>query len=473
MSGSARREAALLGLKLWDMLVGLAAVTGALALTAWIDGRATAGLAADANHLVAIASMFAPGWHVILAGRGLYDSRRLGSTARDLLEVVAACALGTALVLVLLVLFESALATRLFAINLFAMLWLLVSMSRLAIRAGLHRLRIQGRNLRFVLIVGTGPRAQRLVQAILSAPELGYRIVGFVDDENLLPTGGGEVIGGIDDLPRLLSTSIVDEIFVALPIRSRYTQTQQVAHEAEKQGVPVMLLPDLFTMKLARTRVGLVGDSPVVRFITGPDLDGRMVFKRLFDFVVASIALFMLAPLMLIIAFAIRSTSPGPAVFRQSRIGLSKRPFAMLKFRTMSADAEQKQALLEAQNEADGAVFKMRNDPRVTRIGRFLRQTSLDELPQLLNVLRGEMSLVGPRPLPLRDVERFKEDWQRRRFSVLPGLTCLWQLSGRSNVDFQRWMELDLEYIDQWSLLLDLKILLRTIPVVLKRDGAY
>jgi exopolysaccharide biosynthesis polyprenyl glycosylphosphotransferase len=310
------------------------------------------------------------------------------------------------------------------------------------------------------------------VEAIESAPHLGYRIVGFVDDDNLLPEGAA-LMGRIADLPRLLSSNIVDEIFVALPIRSRYAATQNVALEAEKQGVPVMLLPDLFTMQLARARFGLVGDSPVVRFITGPEVDGRMVAKRAFDVLAASAALLALAPLLVAIGIAVRVTSPGPALFRQARVGLNKRPFSMYKFRTMSQDAEQKQAMLEAHNEADGAVFKMRNDPRVTPLGAFLRRTSLDELPQLLNVVRGEMSLVGPRPLPMRDVERFREDWQRRRFSVLPGLTCLWQLSGRSNVDFQRWMELDLEYIDQWSLALDFKILLRTVPVVLRREGAY
>jgi hypothetical protein len=473
MSASvARREAALLGLKTWDAMVSLLAFAAAFLLTTWIDPRAEMLPHSAVAELVAIALLFIFGWHFILASRGMYDSRRIGSTTRDLCTVVVAAALGTAFLVVLLVLFESPLATRLFAINMFAALWFLLSLSRLAMRVGLHRLRSHGRNLRFVLIVGTGPRARRLVEAIESAPHLGYRIVGFVDDDNLLPEGAA-LMGRIADLPRLLSSNIVDEIFVALPIRSRYAATQNVALEAEKQGVPVMLLPDLFTMQLARARFGLVGDSPVVRFITGPEVDGRMVAKRAFDVLAASAALLALAPLLVAIGIAVRVTSPGPALFRQARVGLNKRPFSMYKFRTMSQDAEQKQALLEAHNEADGAVFKMRNDPRVTPLGAFLRRTSLDELPQLLNVVRGEMSLVGPRPLPMRDVERFREDWQRRRFSVLPGLTCLWQLSGRSNVDFQRWMELDLEYIDQWSLALDFKILLRTVPVVLRREGAY
>ncbi|MBC7782129.1 MAG: sugar transferase [Proteobacteria bacterium] len=468
---ASRREVALVGLKTWDALIGLGSLAAALALTHHLEPQ-TSTADQDVQILSFVAGTFMIGWHYILASRGLYDSRRIGSMAKELGEVIIACALATGLLIVELVLLDARAASRLLVLNVFAVLLTLVSLSRLAMRVGLHRLRTNGRNLRFVLIVGTGPRARRLVAAISAAPELGYRIVGFVDDVDLL-TDGSRVLGGFDDLPRLLSANVIDEIFVALPIRSLYAQTQQVALEAEKQGVPVMLLPDLFTMQLARTRVGLVGDNPVVRFITGPEIGGRMAVKRALDVLAAASALIALAPVLIVIGLAVRYTSAGPALFRQARVGQTKRPFAMYKFRTMTVDAEKQQASFEAQNEADGAAFKIRNDPRVTPLGRFLRRTSLDELPQLFNVLRGEMSLVGPRPLPLRDVERFREDWQRRRFSVLPGLTCLWQLSGRSNVDFQRWMELDLEYIDNWSLALDMKILLRTVPVVLRREGAY
>jgi lipopolysaccharide/colanic/teichoic acid biosynthesis glycosyltransferase len=180
----------------------------------------------------------------------------------------------------------------------------------------------------------------------------------------------------------------------------------------------------------------------------------------------------ILAPLMGVIALAIKSTSPGPVCFDQDRVGLNKRRFRLYKFRTMVVDAEQRLAELENRNEVSGPVFKMIRDPRLTPLGAFLRRTSLDELPQLLNVLRGDMSLVGPRPLPVRDYRGFTQDWHRRRFSVRPGITCLWQVCGRSAIPFDRWMELDMEYIDQWSLMLDMKILLKTIPAVLKRSGA-
>ena len=180
----------------------------------------------------------------------------------------------------------------------------------------------------------------------------------------------------------------------------------------------------------------------------------------------------LLSPLFLTVALLIKATSPGPVFFLQERLGLTKRGFRICKFRTMDPDAEAKQAELEGFNEVDGPAFKITNDPRITPIGRFLRKTSIDELPQLINVLKSDMSLVGPRPLPVRDYEGFDQDWHRRRFSVRPGITCLWQVKGRSNVSFDRWMELDMEYIDNWSLGLDLKILAKTIPAVLRGAGA-
>jgi lipopolysaccharide/colanic/teichoic acid biosynthesis glycosyltransferase len=180
----------------------------------------------------------------------------------------------------------------------------------------------------------------------------------------------------------------------------------------------------------------------------------------------------LLSPLFLIVAVLIRLCSPGPVFFVQTRLGLNKRRFCIYKFRTMVPNAEQRIQELEEFNEARGPVFKIKNDPRITPIGRFLRRSSIDELPQLFNVFRGEMSLVGPRPLPVRDYEGFDQDWQRRRFSVTPGITCLWQVNGRSSIDFEKWMDLDMRYIEEWSLWLDLKILAQTIPAVLKGSGA-
>jgi exopolysaccharide biosynthesis polyprenyl glycosylphosphotransferase len=194
--------------------------------------------------------------------------------------------------------------------------------------------------------------------------------------------------------------------------------------------------------------------------------------KRILDLVISSIAIVVLSPLLLVVAILIKLTSPGPILFRQKRVGLHKRQLNVYKFRTMVVDAEKRMQEVEHLNEVSGPVFKVRNDPRITPIGKILRNTSIDELPQLFNVFNGEMSLVGPRPLPVRDYEGFNEDWQRRRFSVKPGMTCLWQVRGRSSIPFERWMELDLQYIEKWSFWLDVQILLQTIPAVIKGSGA-
>jgi exopolysaccharide biosynthesis polyprenyl glycosylphosphotransferase len=200
--------------------------------------------------------------------------------------------------------------------------------------------------------------------------------------------------------------------------------------------------------------------------------DYRLVIKRGIDIITAAVGLVIAAPIFAAIAVAIKATSPGPVVFGQERYGWRKRLFRMYKFRTMVIDAEALQATLEGRNEASGPVFKIRDDPRITRVGRFLRKTSLDELPQLWNVLRGDMSLVGPRPMATRDVHRFTQAELMRRFSVKPGMTCLWQISGRSSIGFDEWIRLDLEYIDNWSLSSDFGILARTIPAVIRGEGA-
>jgi exopolysaccharide biosynthesis polyprenyl glycosylphosphotransferase len=206
---------------------------------------------------------------------------------------------------------------------------------------------------------------------------------------------------------------------------------------------------------------------------SGPADGWQLVMKRLIDIVGSAALLIALAPVFAVVALLIRLDSPGPIFFAQERVGLNKRRFRILKFRTMVNGSDQKQQMLEHLNEAEGPVFKIKNDPRVTRLGRFLRRFSIDELPQLINVLKGDMSLVGPRPLPVRDVDRIDVQWHKRRFSIKPGITCLWQVNGRSNIGFNEWVRMDLDYIDKWSLALDLLILMKTIPVVFRGPGAY
>jgi exopolysaccharide biosynthesis polyprenyl glycosylphosphotransferase len=274
-------------------------------------------------------------------------------------------------------------------------------------------------------------------------------------------------------LESVLRNQSVDEVLVTLPPKRYGHLVEKIVNRCEEQGVIVRVRAEMFELQIARTYTDELEGLPVLTFRSGPQDDWRIVAKRLIDIVASAMLLFILAPLFAVVAWLIKLNSPGPVLFAQERIGLNKRRFKMLKFRTMVNGADQHQATLEDLNEADGPVFKIKNDPRVTPLGKFLRRYSIDELPQLINVLNGDMSLVGPRPLPVRDVERIDVASHKRRFSIKPGLTCLWQVNGRSNVGFEDWVRMDLEYIDRWSLGLDMLILLKTIPAVLRGPGAY
>ncbi|MFM7121291.1 MAG: sugar transferase, partial [Gammaproteobacteria bacterium] len=246
----------------------------------------------------------------------------------------------------------------------------------------------------------------------------------------------------------------------------------EVVVACQEEGVSVKFLADVFDAPAGSVRFERMGTQPILSFEPVDHHEGMLIVKRIFDLLLTIPALVVLAPVFLIVAAAIKLESPGPVFFVQQRAGMNKRSFGLVKFRSMVQDAERRQREIEHLNEAAGPIFKISNDPRVTRVGRFIRKTSIDELPQLINVLRGHMSLIGPRPMSLRDVGQFSVSVQRRRFSVRPGLACLREVSGRSRLSFERWLELDLEYIERWSLWLDVKILARLVPAVLKGDGA-
>jgi len=300
-------------------------------------------------------------------------------------------------------------------------------------------------------------------------------VLGFVDSpkgHKVADEITRQIIGSMEELESILMRQAVDEVLIALPADSCHAQIQTTITTCERVGVEAKyFFSDIFELSLARPRFEADEATSVVSLKIVHD-DFRLLVKRALDVMASTAGLIILGPLMLLIALAIRLSSPGPAVFVQERYGFRKRLFRMYKFRTMVSGAEKLQAGLESRNEVQGPAFKIRDDPRITPIGRFLRKTSLDELPQLINVLRGEMSLVGPRPLPQRDVSRFDKAYLMRRFSVKPGLTCLWQINGRGDTDFERWIELDLRYIDTWSLSLDFKILAKTVPTVLAGRGA-
>lgn len=418
------------------------------------------------------------GWHVTLRSSGFYRSRRLDGYLKETLDACSASSLSSLLSFAWLWVVSSN-AERiadLFIISiLFGILSFAALMStHLIARVTMNALRAGGRNLRHVLIVGTNLRADGFARDIILHPEWGYRLQGFIDDQwwHQPTSRSAALIGRIDTLPTLLRTLPVDEIIVALPLASFYQQVEEIVKVSRRHGITVRSIGKFFDQEETK-RIALV--RGVIGSITLHDQswDARAsMIKRLLDLVVSSILLVALAPLLLLIAGLIRLTSEGPVFFRQTRMGHGKRPFQILKFRTMVQNAEKLISEVEHLNETQGPTFKLKNDPRITGLGKFLRKTSLDELPQLINVFVGDMSLVGPRPLPLRDYEGFSEDWHRRRFSVKPGITCLWQVMGRSSIGFDEWMALDMRYIDQWSVWLDFKILFQTIPAVFRGSGA-
>jgi len=354
--------------------------------------------------------------------------------------------------------------------------WSTANCGTLLLRASLAsfqlNVRPRFRKVRNVIIVGSGARAERIHQELMSHPEWNYKLLGFVDSRPFGTVNTSDHrLGRIDELEELLMRQVVDEVVITLSIRSHYAAIERVIDICEKAGVQLQYCAEIF-------------GTSVVKQISSEDRDHRRVvlkmvhddyrrhLKRALDIAGALFGIILFSPIFLIVAVLIKATSKGPVFFRQERYGLNKRTFYIYKFRSMVMDAEAAQAKLEHLNQNSGPVFKIFSDPRVTKVGAFLRKTSIDELPQLFNVLKGEMSLVGPRPLNLRDVGKFSEAWLMRRFSVKPGLTCIWQVSGRSNISFDRWIELDLQYIDHWSLLLDMKILAMTFPAVIKGRGA-
>jgi exopolysaccharide biosynthesis polyprenyl glycosylphosphotransferase len=415
-------------------------------------------------------------WHVIFSALGLYGSRRIGGRAEEAGIVLKATSVGAVVLGFVAALFRMRGITPQFIVVFWLVATTTIILSRLALREILRWVRSHGRDLHHLLIVGTNSRALEFARAIEGRPELGYQLVGFVDQEwpgNLqFGKNGNSIVTDLEHFSDFLRERIIDEVAIALPMKSFYPQAARIVAQCQEQGVIVRVLANIF-----ETRRGWVNNShlsgiDVATFSSHSSEGWAMVCKRLLDISASSLLLILLAPVFMVISILIKLDLSGPVFFIQDRVGLNKRRFRMYKFRTMVGDAEKKQFELEALNEADGPVFKIKNDPRVTRLGKHLRKASIDELPQLLNVLKGDMSLVGPRPLDLRDYNGLDEDWLRRRFSVRPGMTCLWQVNGRSSVSFQKWMELDLHYIDHWSLWLDLKVIARTIPAVWKGVGA-
>jgi exopolysaccharide biosynthesis polyprenyl glycosylphosphotransferase len=415
-------------------------------------------------------------FHVVFKMCGLYRSRRLLRRRTEVVDVFKAMTLNTACFLA----FSSIFSIQMITIQFLAIFWIVstltLTVARLTLRLVAAQIRTRGRNLRYMLILGTNPRAVEFARRITKNLELGYRLLGFVDDDwpgiIALKKTNFHVVSDYAGLAEFLRRNVVDEVAIYSPFGSFYQHSSQIASLCEQHGITMRFNSDIFGLKTTRWRPEEFDGDQHIATYSGSSEPWPRTIKRILDVTVASFVILLLSPTFILAAIAIKLTSPGPIFFLQERMGLNKRRFKVFKFRTMVPDAEKLMASLEKQNEMSGPVFKIRNDPRITPIGKFLRRSSIDELPQLLNVLRGDMSLVGPRPLPVRDYEGFNEDWQRRRFSVKPGITCLWQVNGRSGITFDQWMLLDLQYMDEWSLWLDLKILAKTVPAVLKGAGA-
>lgn len=409
---------------------------------------------------------------IFLYVEGAYADRRDSSWFTELYRVGNVTTTVVVILIAAAFILRPLVYSRLLFVEVAALTILLLGGARLLRRVVEGQFRKRGLGVERVLIVGAGELGRAVMRTFVARPELGYHVVGFVDDN---PTksdlGRFRALGGLDNIEALLKEERVDEVIITLPWMYHRTIVRLV-RAGETLGVRARVVPDFFQLSLSRVDFTDLDGIPLmgVKEIAIPRV-GRIV-KRLMDLVVAIASLLVAALPMLIIALLIRLESPGPAIFRQVRVGEHGKLFHIYKFRSMRVGAEEEKKHLKALNEATGPLFKIKDDPRMTGMGKFLRRSSFDELPNLFNVLRGEMSLVGPRPALPEEVAQF-EPWQKQRLEAPPGLTCLWQVSGRSDLSFDEGCLLDIYYIENWSLGLDLTILLRTLPRVLMREGAY
>jgi exopolysaccharide biosynthesis polyprenyl glycosylphosphotransferase len=456
-------------LRLFDMAMLAVAFPVAYFLRDRWQGAPTGGLYPISTYWPLLAASLLV-WQLASWLASLYRAYRTLSIANEILR------LARAFVIVALVLAAGQFALRQHVVSraffglYYGIAFALLVANRVGLRLAARAARRRGFNTRAFAVVGSGDMAEVVVQTIASHREWGYVFAGYVLEEGAGAPPGAKVLGRLPEMGRILEEHVVDEVVFAVS-RERLDSVEEAALLCEEQGVAVKVLLNFFPNRIAKLAVEEVDGIPVLAFSATPTDTGALVVKRLFDVAVSALLLAALSPLLLAIALAVKLDSQGAVLYRSRRVGLHEQEFGMFKFRTMREDAEARRAELEHRNEMDGPAFKIADDPRVTRVGRFVRKTSLDELPQFWNVLKGEMSVVGPRPPIPSEVKRYKR-WQRRRLSVKPGITCTWQVSGRNELDFAQWMELDLSYIDNWSLWRDLEIVLRTIPAVILGKGA-
>lgn len=412
-----------------------------------------------------------PLWWLLLVSRAQYDPRPVSPT-RAIWRIFQVNGLGLLLLTLIFFAFRIQRIHRTLIFTFALLSTILLVGARLLMTLRARSLRKRGQGLRHVVVVGMGEELARVLDQVQAHAEAGLNVVAWFSlHPDAVPDRPESSLAlGADRFYEFLAENPVDEVIIAVPLEA-FDQASKVLAHCEEVGVDTRVAANLYNPSVAKPLVEEFFGIPTIYFSSAPQQVGGLFVKRLIDWVTASVGLVLLAPVFLVVAILIKATSQGPILYRQVRAGLNGRKFTLYKFRTMVHNADRQRAMVQSLNEMTGPVFKARRDPRLTPLGRWLRRWSVDELPQLMNVLRGEMSLVGPRPLPTYEAEKI-EGAKRRRFSMKPGLTCLWQVSGRNEIDFDAWMQLDLAYIDHWSLALDAKILLKTVPAVLLGRGA-
>lgn len=432
-----------------------------------------AGLSYFTRKNIALVAFYLIGWLSTLSFVGAYKELRTHTFLKSILQILAAGILTLLMVSTPIFLLKMDLTSRLFIATLWLVTVTLLFVARLVMNQLLDYIHSHGYNHVNLLIVGTGRRARDFIRTVKSHANWGLTIVGLIDDDHGMfgkEIEGHRVLGRIQDIPFIIHRKVIDRVIFVVP-RLWLNRIDEAILACEREGIPTSISMDLYNLRIARVRQTDFSGFPLLEFETFNARTWQLFAKRVIDVVLSLLLLIGLSPLFFVIALAIKITSPGPVFFRQRRCGMNGRTFSIFKFRSMVENAEMRRRELEKMNEMDGPVFKIKRDPRITTVGRVLRRTSLDELPQLFNVLMGDMSIVGPRPPLAVEVELYKQ-WQRRRLSLKPGLTCIWQVSGRNKISFEKWMEMDMEYIDNWSLWLDFKIMAKTVFVVLFGYGA-
>jgi len=411
-------------------------------------------------------------WAIVGYFSSFYRDLELRNLLQLILSIVSQLAAVLVVVYALLYLLRRTDISRTYVLLIGAVDFVLLLLGRALSYWGVESVRERLGRYHYLLLVGCGQRALEIATLIEESRGMGLRLVGFVDPDS---SGAAKLSGyqvyPLNSVGSILQKHVVDEVVFAVNLQD-LARLEPVMQHCADLGIRTRLQLEFLPPAYSRIYLENFRDVQLLSLSSAPDSELRLFFKRVFDVVLSFAALVLLSPLLAAIAAMIKITSPGPVLFSQTRCGLGGRRFTLYKFRSMINNAEQMRAELHQLNELDGPVFKISDDPRITPVGRWLRRFSLDELPQLWNVFRGDMSFVGPRPAVPEEVDQY-EDWQRRRLRMRPGLTCTWVLEGRNHLDFKRWMQLDLKYIDNWSLWLDAKIFLRTIPIVLSGRGAY